>query len=87
MEIDRKKEGKEESKKESKEEEDIHRRLKPKRKQILTLKNGPLMARELGWREIEWGKVHYDGGNVGFEGLLMLTNVAEVDAIAEGGVE
>lgn len=87
MEIDRKKEGKEERKNESKEEGDIHRRLKPKRKQILTLKKGPLMARELGEREIEWGKVHYDGGNVGFEGLLMLTNVAEVDAIAEGGVE
>jgi hypothetical protein len=45
------------------------------------------MAPELGGREIEWGKVYYDGRNVGFEGLLMLTNVAEVDAIAEGGVE
>ena len=45
------------------------------------------MARELGGREIEWGKVYYDGGNVGFEGLLTLTNVGEVDAIAEGGVE
>lgn len=45
------------------------------------------MARELGGRGIEWGKVYYDGGNVGFEGLLTLTNVGEVDAIAEGGVE
>lgn len=79
--------GKGRRRKESKEEGDIHRRLKPKRKQIWTLKKGPLMAPELGGREIEWGKVYNDGGNVGFEGLLMLTNVAEVDAIAEGGVE
>ena len=87
MEIDRKTERKEESKKERKEEGYLHRRLKPKRKYIRTLRKGPSMVRELGGRETAWGNVYYDGGNVGFEGLLMLSNVAEVDAIAKGGVE